>query len=186
MRFALPPPLRGLVLAPLLLVACQPDDPASGDHGSAASTPQAQGIADAPSAGAGAADPGAPEQRAAAPTAGVPEQRAAVPAASAPEPACVYAADPGALCPAFAHPCTKPGSAEDVACGYNPDNGLPGGAYCSTACGTCPYCRMRGVVGQPCEVDVEGSCYPGLACVGGVCENLTTDGGICFNCPDPG
>jgi hypothetical protein len=96
--------------------------------------------------------------------------------------ACVLSGAP--LCQDLAHACAMPGSALDPACGYF--NGLPGGAYCSTACGSCPICRKRGVDGEPCEVDVESSCYPGLACVGGVCANLTTDGGACVNCADGG
>lgn len=93
---------------------------------------------------------------------------------------CVLSGAP--LCQDLAHACTMPGSAKDPACGYNPSNGLPGGAYCSAACGSCPVCRMRGVDGQPCEEAVEGSCYPGLVCVAGVCANMTFDGGVCVNC----
>jgi hypothetical protein len=69
-------------------------------------------------------------------------------------------------------PCTMPGAegALDPACGYLAETGLPGAAYCSAACGSCPACRMRGVQGEPCEVGTASSCAPGLACVGGVCE----------------
>ena len=91
-----------------------------------------------------------------------------------PPAACVYApASPAvALCPAAPTPCTMPGAdgASDPACGYNADTGLPGAAYCSSACWSCPACRMRGVQGEACETATASSCSPGLACVGGVCE----------------
>lgn len=96
---------------------------------------------------------------------------------------CVYTPEAAPLCPEFEHPCTNPGSAKDEACGYNPDNGLFGAAYCSAACGTCPYCRMQGIQGQVCEMGVEGSCASGLKCVGGTCVwDSSIDGGTCLTC----
>lgn len=149
-----------IFVAVLLLAACKPDalPRAPGDQGGAGATSQGDGAG--PDGGSSSATSGS----------------------SSSGGACVLSG--AALCQDLAHSCSKPGSALDPACGYF--NGLAGGAYCSSMCGSCPVCRKRGVDGEPCEEAVESSCYPGLACVGGVCANLTTDGGACVNCPDSG